>query len=80
MRDACCQFLDKHMDETNCLGIHCFAEAHACTDLRNKAKSYVLKHFQGIVDQEEFLTITEAKLVEIVSSDDLEVACNFLFF
>jgi len=73
VRDACCQFLDKHMDETNCLGIHCFAEAHACTDLRNKAKSYVLKHFQGIVDQEEFLTITEAKLVEIVSSDDLEV-------
>lgn len=73
VRDACCQFLDKHMDETNCLGIHCFAEAHACNDLMSKAKVFVLKHFQEIVDGEEFLSITEAKLTEIISSDDLEV-------
>ena len=32
-RDACCQFLDRNMDETNCLGIHCFAKVHSCTDL-----------------------------------------------
>ena len=38
--------VSRNMDETNCLGIHCFAEVHACTDLMNRAKSFVLKHFQ----------------------------------
>jgi len=73
VRDACCQFLDKNMDETNCLGIHCFAEIHSCTELMNKAKKYVLKHFQDIIEGDEFSNITEAKLIEIISSDDLEV-------
>ena len=38
-----------------------------------KAKTFVLKHFQEIIEGDEFVTITEAKLVEIISSDDLEV-------
>ena len=37
VRDACCQFMERNMDESNCLGIHCFAEAHACDDLQRKA-------------------------------------------
>jgi len=73
VRDACCQFLDKNMDETNCLGIHCFAEIHSCNELMNKAKKYVLKHFQDIIEGDEFSNITETKLIEIISSDDLEV-------
>ena len=73
VRDACCQFLDKNMDESNCLGIHCFAEVHSCTELMHKAKKFVLKHFQEIIEGEEFINISEVKLVEIISSDDLEV-------
>ena len=61
------------MDESNCLGIHCFAEIHSCSDLMNKAKTFVLKHFQEIIEGEEFINITEVKLIEIISSDDLEV-------
>lgn len=32
------------MDASNCLGIHCFAEAHACIDLQKKAKDYALQY------------------------------------
>ena len=39
-------YLFRNMDESNCLGIHCFAEAHDCTQLMLTAKTYVLKHFQ----------------------------------
>ena len=39
----------------------------------NKAKKYVLKHFQEIIMGDEFINITETKLIEIISSDDLEV-------
>ena len=84
------QFLDRNMDETNCFGIHCFAEVHSCTELMNKAKTFVLKHFQvksletsgnifnvnisqEICQGDELITITEAKLIEIISSDDLEI-------
>jgi len=73
VRDACCQFLDRNMDVSNCLGIHCFAEAHACTELMYRARAFLLKHFQDIIEGEEFLTIWESKLIEIISSDELVV-------
>ncbi|XP_054287348.1 kelch-like protein 12 [Macrosteles quadrilineatus] len=71
--EAACQFLERHMDATNCLGIHCFAEAHACTELQKKAKDFALQNFWEVCHQEEFLTLTAAKLVELTSSDELEV-------
>ena len=43
VREACCRFLERHIDSTNCVGIHCFAEAHACHDLTKKAKAYTLR-------------------------------------
>ncbi|KAG0710285.1 Kelch-like protein 20 [Chionoecetes opilio] len=43
VREACCRFLERHIDATNCVGIHCFAEAHACDDLTRKAKAYTLR-------------------------------------
>lgn len=42
VKDAACDFLERHMDASNCLGIHCFAEQHACTELQNTAKNYAL--------------------------------------
>lgn len=40
---ATCMFLEQHMDTNNCVGIHCFAEAHACTELQKRAGQYTLK-------------------------------------
>ncbi len=73
VRDACCQFMEKNMDESNCLGIHCFAEAHACTDLQEKAKEFTLHFFPDVCQQEEFLGLTQNKLIEFISNDDLNV-------
>ncbi|XP_047111182.1 kelch-like protein 12 [Schistocerca piceifrons] len=73
VRDAACQYLESHMDTTNCVGIHCFAETHACTELQEKAYNYTLKNFREVSRSEEFLNLSAAKLVEFVSSDNLEV-------
>ncbi|XP_075225417.1 kelch-like protein 24 isoform X2 [Lycorma delicatula] len=73
VRDAACLFLERHMDASNCLGIHCFAEQHACTDLQNKAKDYALQNFLEVCHHEEFLGLLPAKLVELTSSDNLQV-------
>ena len=73
VRDACCAFLEKHMDESNCLGIHCFAETHACVDLQKKSKDYILKFFPEIWQHEEFLKLTPGKLIEFISDDNLYI-------
>ena len=73
VRDACCQFMERHMDETNCLGIHCFAETHSCTDLQQKAKLYTLRSFSEVCEQEEFLNLSQQKIIELISDDELSV-------
>lgn len=73
VRDACCQYLDRHMDETNCLGIQSFAEAHSCCELQAKARAFALKHFNDLITGEEFEAIPESQLVDLISSDELEV-------
>ncbi|XP_029441731.1 kelch-like protein 20 isoform X1 [Rhinatrema bivittatum] len=74
VREACCRFMEQHMDESNCVGIHCFAEAHACPELRRRSLDYILRHFSQVCRQDEFLCLAKDKLMEIVSSDDLNVA------
>ena len=71
VRDACCHFMQRNMDETNCLGIHCFAEAHACFNLQEKAKAFTLEFFDDVWPQEEFVGLSQSKLIELISSDEL---------
>ena len=48
VRDACCRFMLRHMDESNVIGVHCFAEAHACNELVAKSKDYILDTFVDV--------------------------------
>ncbi|XP_043945581.1 kelch-like protein 20 isoform X1 [Protopterus annectens] len=73
VREACCKFMERQMDEMNCLGIHCFAEAHSCVELQEKSMQYILQNFTVVCNQEEFLSLCVDKLTEIISSDDLNV-------
>ncbi|XP_059834926.1 kelch-like protein 20 isoform X3 [Hypanus sabinus] len=80
VREACCQFLERQMDETNCVGIHCFAEAHSCDELQAKSLAYILHHFCAVRTQEEFLALSAEKLAQIISSDDLNVSREEMVF
>lgn len=73
VRDACCHFMERNMDESNCIGIHCFAETHACSSLQQKAKLFTLQHFESVSYHEEFLGLCKTKLIEFISDDDLWV-------
>ncbi|KAK9502604.1 hypothetical protein O3M35_011343 [Rhynocoris fuscipes] len=73
VKEAACRFLENHMDATNCLGIHCFAETHDCPDLQEKAKDFALQNFWEVFHQEEFLKLSASKLMELTSSDKLQV-------
>ncbi|KAK3862834.1 hypothetical protein Pcinc_031337 [Petrolisthes cinctipes] len=73
VRDACCRYLERHIDSSNCIGIHCFAELHSCQELTRKAKVFILRHFAEVLNGEEWLGLPVEKVVEIMSAEELEV-------
>ena len=73
IQDVCCEFLKRQLDPSNCLGIRAFADTHACRDLLKKADAFTQHHFQDVVDHEEFLLLPLNQLMEISSSDELNV-------
>lgn len=80
VKSVCCAFLEQHIDETNCLGIHTFAEIHACTELQVKAKDYACNFFEQVMLHDEFLEISASKLVELISSENLKIEKEELIF
>lgn len=48
VRDACSSFFERFLDETNAIGINCFAELHGTPELMKKAKRYILKKFSQV--------------------------------
>lgn len=48
IQDVCCDFLQKQLDPSNCLGIRAFADTHACRDLLRKADKYTQQHFTAV--------------------------------
>ena len=55
VKDACSEFMRRHLGVGNCLGIRAFADAHSCPKLRRLADSFAKHHFQDVVQSEEFL-------------------------
>lgn len=51
VREACCRFMERQMDEINCVGIHCFAEAHSCKELECRSMEYIQQHFSTVSKQ-----------------------------
>ncbi|XP_027141565.1 kelch-like protein diablo isoform X1 [Larimichthys crocea] len=80
VREACCRFMERQMDEMNCVGIHCFAEAHSCKVLEKRSMDYILEHFWSVHQQEEFLSLCMDKLTEILASDFLNVPKEEMVF
>ena len=73
MQTTCCEFLQKQLDPSNCLGIRAFADRHSCRELLRIADRYTQQHFSDVKDSEEFLFLPINQLVEIVSSDQLNM-------
>lgn len=44
------------MDEMNCVGIHCFAEAHSCKVLEKRSMDYILEHFSSVYQQVRYFS------------------------
>ncbi|CAF3382448.1 unnamed protein product [Rotaria sp. Silwood1] len=70
---TCCEFLQKQLDPTNCLGIRAFADTHSCRELLRIADRYAQQHFIDVKESEEFLFLPINQLIDIISSDELNM-------
>lgn len=72
-QDICCEFLKRQLDPSNCLGIRAFADTHSCRELLRIADKFTQHNFQEVMESEEFLLLPVSQLVDIISSDELNV-------
>ncbi|XP_011506117.1 PREDICTED: kelch-like protein 5 [Ceratosolen solmsi marchali] len=70
---ACCQFLIKQLDPSNCLGIRKFADIHGCSNLLKTANTYSNDHFMEVIKHQEFLLLSAEDVATLLQSDDLNV-------
>lgn len=73
IQEVCCEFLKKQLDPSNCLGIRAFADTHSCRDLLRIADKFTQHNFQEVMHSEEFMLLPVNQLVDIISSDELNV-------
>lgn len=73
IQDICCEFLRRQLDPSNCLGIRAFADTHSCLDLLRVADKYTQHNFQEVMESEEFLLLPVPQLMDLISSDELNV-------
>ncbi|KAF5402768.1 putative bacteriochlorophyll 4-vinyl reductase [Paragonimus heterotremus] len=70
---ACERFLIKRLHGSNCLGMARLGEQHGCHLLHQKATKYALEHFTDVVQQPDYLNLSQTELTDLLSSDHLRV-------
>ncbi|CAF0862241.1 unnamed protein product [Didymodactylos carnosus] len=73
VQDTCCEFLKAQLDPSNCLGIRAFADTHSCRELLKIADRYTQHNFNEVKESEEFLFLPVNQLIDIISSDELNM-------
>ncbi len=73
IREACCSFLLRQLDASNCLGIRLFAHTHSCEELQVTSHQYALNNFMKVSQEEEFLLLSFEEISSLVSSSQLNV-------
>ncbi|XP_069566697.1 kelch-like ECH-associated protein 1A isoform X1 [Brachyistius frenatus] len=73
---ACCDFLTKHLEPANVIGIARFAEEICCTELHQRSREYINTHFSEVTKEDEFFSLSHCQLLELISQDSLKVLCE----
>ncbi|XP_022106142.1 kelch-like protein 18 isoform X1 [Acanthaster planci] len=73
IKEACCEFLRERLHPSNCLGIRRFADTMVCSKLFEASTSFMHKKFVDTSLSEEFLTLSKYELMDIISTDELNV-------
>ncbi|XP_078593544.1 kelch-like protein 24 isoform X2 [Branchiostoma floridae x Branchiostoma japonicum] len=69
--DACVTFILDNLSAKDCLQMMHIGNMLSLEDLERKARECTLKEFASVSKTPEFLSLTKAQLIKLISSDDL---------
>uniref|UniRef100_A0A4W3J0H9 Kelch repeat and BTB (POZ) domain containing 2 n=1 Tax=Callorhinchus milii TaxID=7868 RepID=A0A4W3J0H9_CALMI len=69
----CREYLIKKINAENCVRLLSFADLYSCEELKASAKRMVEHKFTAVYHQEAFLQLSHDLLIDILSSDNLNV-------
>ena len=73
VKKACIEVLSRRLGSDNCFSIMQIAEQFGADELAKRAKDFIKLNFSIVVNNEEFVSISQEKLVHFISSDDIQV-------
>ena len=73
VKNACIEVLSKRLSIDNCFSIMQIAEQFGADELEKKAKDFIKLNFFIVMNNEEFVSISQEELVHFISSDDIQV-------
>ena len=73
LASSCSNFLEAHVDYSNCIGIRAFADLYSCSSLEHFAFKYICEHFLEVVQSDEFLELSKDGLINLLKCNLLQV-------
>ena len=73
VKKACIEVLSGSLDSDKCFSIMQIAEQFGADELAKRAKDFIKVNFPVVVNNEEFVSISQEELVHFISSDDIQV-------
>ncbi|KRY61028.1 Kelch-like protein 5, partial [Trichinella britovi] len=71
--DRCSELLIEKLHPSNCIGIRSFADRNGCDVLMDAAEKFVYQNFVEVIKHDEYLLLNVAEVIELLSSDFLNV-------
>ena len=78
----CCEFLEKQLHHSNCLGFLEFASRYSLESFKTMCLDFITENFTELLNYDEYHNIHKSTLKEIISNDNLNVSreeCVFEF-
>ncbi|XP_063406700.1 kelch-like protein 2 [Mytilus trossulus] len=73
LRKMSATFLQSQLTALNCLGIYFLADLYMCGELEMAARQFIFQNFLDVIHSEEFLQLSEDRLITLLRSDKLQV-------
>nr|XP_046908347.1 kelch-like protein 18 [Dermatophagoides farinae] len=80
VQQACSDYLKIRLNVGNVLQIKTFAFALGCHTLVQASKRYIHRNFEQIAQSDDFLQLDSAEMIDIISSDELNVSNEKIVF
>ena len=78
--ELCVAYLRSQLHPSNCVGLLLFGKQYQCLSLIEAAQNYIYDHFEEVVRQEEFLTLSFPDLCSLLKDDNVKVKCESIVY